>query len=89
MVSNCPICSGSGRVKVVVGPKGFQYTKDVGECKPCGGSGKVKAREGFVKTKCNICGGDGQFADVPRKAVETAGAKGHTLIVPECPAFRP
>jgi redox-sensing transcriptional repressor len=79
---DCPVCSGSGRAKIVVGQGRFQYKKDVGECKPCGGSGKVKAREGFVKTKCNICDGDGKLGDTPRKAVESVGASGGTLIFP-------
>ncbi len=52
------------------------------DCKFCSGGWWTEKYTGF-KTKCATCNGKGRFPDYARKAVETAGVSGHTMIVPD------
>lgn len=78
----CTVCRGSGK----------QWT----ECAMCGATGRLSALGGWTKcpscsgrgrwsVACIPCGGDGRQTDVFRKLVESSGAKGHTMIVPDGP----
>lgn len=75
----CQVCGGRGQL----------WTK----CPTCGGTGKWSAFGGWTdcvacsgrgkwSSRCHVCGGDGRVSDVQRKALESVGVHGHTLIVP-------
>lgn len=65
----CTNCAGSGKMI-----SNFQ----VKSCGKCSGSGKINVSGG----KCLVCSGSGTSPDMYRKAVESAGVSGFTMIVP-------
>lgn len=68
--TKCVTCRGSGKIGTLFGKK---------KCVLCSGRGKWSSRG----TRCITCGGDGRETDAYRKAVESAGVSGRTLIVPK------
>ena len=78
----CRVCGGEGKVAkgwtkcATCFGKGNVFGK---KCKFCGGDGKWESGGAH----CVACNGDGKEPDWFRKAVETAGVSGHTLIVPD------
>lgn len=78
----CRICGGAGKVAKASTkcPTCFGKGKTVfGKCRVCAGSGNIGTKGVF----CVACDGDGRETDFFRKAVESAGVTGKTLIVPK------